>query len=494
MRITHLLLAAVCAAFFTQSATAMISNMATPYGDKCSPPQSPYLTFYSQQSAELLFTPASLAKGQRSLEFICVAGLRNVGLIWTLHRNMVITPFRTGTAEALSANRYRMLISTEGLPPGFYDLRVTLNTGMESVDPKDKRPVTGVCGFGWRVQEIAFTDTRPKDFTAFWDKAKAEVAKIPLDARNETPLESYSREGINAYNLKSAGLPGDYDPTGHKVEEVESCKISFAGPDGGRVYAWLAKPKGPGPFPAMLVLPGAGFNARPRPLEHARHGFVAIDIQVHGQDVDLPQYEKLTGYYDKPQFEPVEAYYYYKVHLRLLQAINYLAARPDVDATRIVAVGGSQGGRLSVVAAGLDARIKAIVACIANSPNYPYLAFVARCNGLDKPGDKPWEAPFKDRPKFDGMDLAKVPAEVPDAGSRGFVYYDPMNYAPDITCPVLLNAGLIDPVSPPYSVWSVYSRLASKDKTLIPLPGLGHDWSAEFDRHAWRWLEEKLGR
>ena len=103
-------------------------------------------------------------------------------------------------------------------------------------------------------------------------------------------------------------MPADYDAEGHKVEEVESCKISFAGPDGGRVYAWLAKPKGPGPFPAMLVLPGAGFAARPRPLEHARHGYLAIDIQIHGQDVDLPKYKPLPGYYDRLQYEPVEAY------------------------------------------------------------------------------------------------------------------------------------------------------------------------------------------
>ena len=67
-----------------------------------------------------------------------------------------------------------------------------------------------------------------------------------------------------------------------------------------------------------------------------------------------------------------------------------------------------------------------------------------------------------------------------------------MNFAPDIHCPVLMNAGLIDPVSPPFSVWAVYNRLASKDKTIVPLPGLAHDWSAEFDRFAWRWLDRKL--
>ena len=56
---------------------------------------------------------------------------------------------------------------------------------------------------------------------------------------------------------------------------------------------------------------------------------------------------------------------------------------------------------------------------------------------------------------------------------------------------MLMNGGLIDPVSPPFSVWAVYNRLATKDKTIVPLPGLAHDWSAEFDRFAWRWLDRK---
>jgi cephalosporin-C deacetylase-like acetyl esterase len=467
-------------------------NLALPWDDRCSPPQTPLLAFHSPQSADLLFGPAALGPGQSSLEFICQAGLRSVGMTWTLHRNMLDKPFREGQAEALPANQFRIRIVPARLPPGFYDLKVVLDTGMAAADARDKRPLTGVCVFGWRAAEMAVRDTRPADFRAFWDKAKASMAAIPLDARNETPMEAFGRARINAYNLKSACLPADYDPAGHKVEEVESCKISFAAPDGGRVYAWLAKPKGAGPFPAMLVLPGAGFTARPRPLEHARHGYLAIDIQVHGQDVDLPSYKPLPGYYDGFRFEPVDAYYYYNIHLRVVQAVNYLVSRTDVDARRIVAVGGSQGGRLGIVVAGLDSRIAAVVACIANSPNYPHLHWVARCNGLDKPWDDASDPKFQHRIKSDGMDLTGAPPAVTDPDCRCLAYYDPMNFAPDIRCAVLMNAGLIDPASPPLSVWAVYNRLPSNNKTLVPLPGLAHDWSAEFDRRAWRWLDQKV--
>ena len=67
-----------------------------------------------------------------------------------------------------------------------------------------------------------------------------------------------------------------------------------------------------------------------------------------------------------------------------------------------------------------------------------------------------------------------------------------MNFAPDVKCPVFMNAGLIDYISPPSHIWAVYLKLGAKEKTLTPLPGLGHDWSAEFDRRAWRWLDAKI--
>lgn len=479
-----------CLLLCFQAAFAMNMNLVYPYGDTCSPPQTAYLTFYSTQSDEMLFTPTRL-RGNLPIEIVCHAGLRSVSLDWELRRNGLATPFLKGHAEALPANNFRIRIVPTALQPGFYDLHVTLDTGMPS-DAKSPRPIVGGCTFGWRATEMAVRETRPADFKAFWDKAKARVRAIPLDAKDETPMETFDSDAIAKYNVKTACLPADYDPTGHRAEQVESCKVSFAGPDNGRVYGWLAKPLGQGPFPAMLVLPGAGFAARPRPLEHARHGYLALDIQIHGQDVDLPHYPTLPGYSSGQVWQPVDSYYYYNVHLRVLQALNYLASRPDVDKSRIVVVGGSQGGRLGLVAAGLDSRVTALVSCIANSPNYPYIAWAARCNGMKKPTDDVHGLGYHLGPKTDGMDLVGAPPAVTDADGTCLAYYDPMNFAPDIHCPVMMNSGLIDPISPPSSVWAAYGRVASKNKTMVPLPGLAHDWSPEFDRRAWRWLDAAL--
>ena len=427
--------------------------------------------------------------GEDHIELRCQAGLRSVGLKWTLHRNLINTPFRQGVAEPLPGNKFAIRLDTVGLHPGFYELKVELDTGVtnDAKEPLAKRPVRGVCVFGWQADKMALADSRPADFEAFWDAAKAESEKIPLDA-HEGPMTVFNAKEIDAYNVASAYLPPDYDPSGHRFETVESCKVDIAGPDGGRVYGWLAKPEGKGLFPAMLVLPGAGNNARPRPLEHARHGYLALDIQVHGLDVDLAKYSMLD---EKAALDPSDPRVGYsrKMYLRCLRALNYLASRPDVDPNRIVVVGGSQGGRLSIVVAGLDPRVKAVVATIANAGNQPYLAWAWRCN-TRKSGDGIEDPALA----ADGMGLAAAPPVANDPASLRESYYDPANFAQDVRCRVLMSAGLIDPTSPPTSVFGIFNRLGTTGKEMVPLDGLGHDWSAEFDRRAWRWLDQIVNK
>jgi len=438
---------------------SMTMNMATKYSSKPSPPHDERLVFWSPQNDVLLF------ENENTIEIRCRAGVRALGLKWSLSRNRFKKTFLNGTAEALPENGYVIRIPTQNLKPGFYDLRVELDSG-------DEKRIPGICVFGYQASKIPSTLNRPDDFKQFWEKGKQELSQIPLDPKTGE-VTVFKGSEIDAYNLAHAGLPGDYDPQGHRTDEVESCKINLAGPNGTRIYGWLAKPKGAGPFPAILVVPGAGFNARPRPLEHARHGYIAMEVQVHGQDVDLEKYEKYPGYYDHFIFNPPEDYYYRKVYLNALQALNYLFSREDVDKKRVAVAGGSQGGRLAVILAALEPRVAASVSTIANSGNVPYLEWAenSTTDGMERDTPPPLPDPVEERCRS---------------------YYDPMNFAPDVKCPILMDAGLIDPVSPPASVFPVYFQIGSKDKQMVPLPGLGHDWSAEFDRRAWRWLDKKL--
>lgn len=448
----------------TTPAFVMTMNVSGTWSSGLSVPLRAGMTFYSAQSPSLLFDK------QYEILITCQAGARALSQRWSLARNLFSTPFLSGVSEARVGNAFRIRIPTATLRPGFYDLRVRLNTG-------DEADTTASCTFGYQVEKMPVTDWRPADFDAFWQQAKATLAQVPVQAMVDSPVQTFTGKEIDEYNRTKACLPGDYDPLGHRYETVEAFKVSFASVNGLRIHAWVAKPKGKGPFPAMLVLPGAGFAARPMPLEHARHGYLAMDIQIHGQDVDQGTYERLPGYSDNDQvYEPKESYYFYHVILSCLQAVNYLAARPDVDPTRIVAVGGSQGGHLTLVVAGLDGRIAAAVAAIPFAMNQPYLNWAHNPTG----------------PNHDGMDRDDCPPMPDTPRTRCLAYYDPMNLAPQIHCPVMMYAGLIDRIAPPSGSYGSFHLLATTDKQYVAIPGIGHDWSAEFDRRAWTWLEREL--
>ena len=448
---------------------AMESNVPVAWATGSSGPLKAELCFYSKQSDDLMFDQ------QETIEIICRAGARSVGLKWGLSRNCFAKSFLTGDAEARPANLYVIRIATANLAPGFYDIHASLDVG-------EAKPIDSICTFGWRADKVVIPQTRPADFTSFWDKAKAELAQVKLDA-STGPVQVFNAKEIGAYNVAHAALPAEYDPAGHRAEEVEAFKVDFASVGGMRIHGWVAKPKGDGPFPVMLVLPGGGIAARTIPLEHARHGYLAMDIQIHGQEVDLAKYPSVPGYFEGQVYDPPTDNYYYKVHLHCLQAINYLLSRPDADASRFAVVGGSQGGRLAVVVAALDPRVKAIVPAIPHFADYPYVRWTEDCNGTRVKPHKP---------PVDGMDQSQWPPVLDDAETRCMAYYDIMNFAPDVKCPVFMNMGLIDPISTATGSHALWRRLGSPDKHLILLPGMAHDWSAEFDRQAWRWLEKTL--
>ena len=483
---------------------ALNSNLLTPWANppRCSTPQTPLFAFFNRANEDFMFT------GGDKIEIWCQAGVRAAsGLSWSLHHNQVQKPFREGAAEALPGNAFRIEIATAGLKPGFYDVRVRLEgLGFDKLallhDPKSGGAKldapAGVCTFGWKADEmpiVAEGDYRPADFAEFWQKAMDEYRAAPLDLRVEGGERAFKGAEIDRYNVESACLPPCFDPQGAKFDEVVSYKVSFAGPDGGRVYAWVARPKAEGLYPALVIYPGAGTGGRPRPLDHARHGYVALDVQVHGLDVECDGTAKYPWYnapHDSyPDAMPgAKELVWYNLYRRALRAVDAVAATPGVDAGRIAVCGGSQGGRLSIVVAALEGRVKAAVPCIANSPDLPHLYWTKKCNGqkawwAKAPVAGPLAAPTDGTESYGDFTVA-----TPEMLT--LAYFDPINFAPLAKCPAYFNGGLIDPVSPAYSTYAAYLRWGGP-KTFTAIPGHGHDWWAAFDRAAYKWLAGALG-
>lgn len=459
------LLLSLCSLLPTKT-SAMTVNLNIPYNPVTSGPRSTFpVIFYAPEQPDFLFDHGD------QVDIWMQSTSRVIKIDWGLCRNMVETPFMTGTVLPDIDESCKISIPTAKLLPGFYNVRVKVElTATQSMK------VTSV--FGWKVNEIPYVNVVPKDFESYWRGEKAKVDATPLDLKVTFDHKMTSAE-VSAYNVKHAALPEDYDPAGEKAQEIEVYKVDWASANGPgqRTYGWFAKPVGKGPFPTLLVLPGAGNNPRPIPAEHARHGFAALDINVHNSPVEGPKDMYPAPGYNNPPTTP-DAYWGHQVYLNALQAVDAIVQLPGVDKDKISVMGGSQGGRATVVVAAMDPRIRAAIPAIAHFDNIPYLLWTERLNKAHDAGFRP----------FTEKDV------VHDDTMRVQSYYDVANFAPWIKCPVLMNAGLIDGASYPMGTFQVFHNITlSKSKKIIPMPNIAHDWSPAFDRYAWRWLDEQLG-
>lgn len=436
---------------------AMTVNLFGPYQAAPSPPRSRDVVFFAPESDTFLFP------GPPSPRIICRTFQRALSLEWSVSRNRVDIPFLSGSAKIRFDNSFEITIPGDKLEPGFFDLRVAVKLNEHETLP-------AATTFGWRETETKVHPLLPADFLAFWSAARKHLEAIPPDP--QVTFERVLRgDELGRYNVTSARMPENYDPEGERVSEVEVYKVRFASYGGKTIEGWFAKPPGPGPFPTLLVLPGAGNVARAIPIEHARHGFAALDVQIHGFPVDATEYPPVPD--DMGAKHPEEKAHF-GLYLHALQAARALKLLPAVDRSRLAVLGGSQGGRLTLIVAAFDSDFRAAIPAITHFAYLPWLRDTDRLNAAKLPGDGPF-----------------VGNADPSPSLRIEGYFDVLNFAPLVRCPVLMNAGLIDRVSPPTGIYAVYRALGG-EKQIIPLPNTAHDWSPAFDRYAWRWLEATL--
>jgi cephalosporin-C deacetylase-like acetyl esterase len=126
-------------------------------------------------------------------------------------------------------------------------------------------------------------------------------------------------------------------------------------------------------------------------------------------------------------FDPArpEAYIYAGVYLDCLRAVDFLVSRPEIDVSRIGAEGASQGGGLAFATAALDSRV---MFC---APDVPWLGdWVGYLETAD------WA-----RENYPTL-IARYPGLTFSGINRLLSYFDTMNMAEWITCPVLMSVNI----------------------------------------------------
>ena len=319
------------------------------------------------------------------------------------------------------------------------------------VDGKEYRGLTTA---GFDPLTIKPTAVNPADFTTFWDGAKADLAKIPVDARM-TLLPERCTALTNVYHLS--------------LQNINS----------SRFYGILCIPKKEGKYPALLRVPGAGVRPYNGMIAEADKGFITLEVGIHGVPVtmDPSVYVDLSrgplNGYPSANLDDRDQYYYKRVYLGCLRAVDFLVGMPEYDGQNIAVMGGSQGGALSIVTAGLDSRIKWL------GVYYPALCDVTGyLNG--RAGGWPH--------LFAGNSLAfnNTPKRINTTG-----YYDVVNFARLVKVPGHYSWGFNDETCPPTSMYAAYNVIPGP-KELTLFLDTGHWTYPEETEQMTNWLMAQL--
>jgi len=272
---------------------------------------------------------------------------------------------------------------------------------------------------------------RPRDFDAFWAREIRRLDSVPANAVL-TPGES--------------GRPG-----------VEYFTVRMNNADGAHVYGQLAKPAGSGPFPALLIYQ---YASPPYPLQkawvtdRAAEGWLALNVEPHDVPSDMPQafYDALPQiikHYNTINQGNRDDNYFLGMYLGDYRASEYLTGRSDWDGRTLAVTGISMGGQQSLVVAGLQPKVNAL------------LVYVPA--GSDVLG------PLKGRAQgYPFWDLKRPEVR------RTAPYFDPSNFAPRITARALVAMGFIDELCPPTEAWATFNLLRGP-KEALPLVDSPHN-------------------
>ncbi|WP_207496987.1 acetylxylan esterase [Aridibaculum aurantiacum] len=332
--------------------------------------------------------------------------------------------------------------------PGFRQLK--LRTSVNG------KVYTGEIKVAYSPQDIQPTVQMPDDFMQFWNKAKEEASKVPMDAI-VTHLPDQSTTTVDVY-----------------LVNLQSYK------KGRRLFGYLSKPKAPGKYPVLFEPPGAGIKPINPSIAYANEGFIVMNIEIHGITplISTEAYQHISsafGDYMHHKLDDRDNYYYKSVYMGCLRAIDFLCSLPEFDGKNVVATGGSQGGALAIVTAALDKR----VTCV--SAFYPALSDMTgylhgRAGG--------WPHLLN----ATNQSINNKPEKV-----KTLAYYDVANFAKHIIVPGFYSWGYNDNVVPPTSVFAAVNSIKAP-KTISITPISGHWRFAETNQESLEWIKKQVGQ
>ncbi|MBR6731919.1 MAG: acetylxylan esterase, partial [Bacteroidales bacterium] len=276
---------------------------------------------------------------------------------------------------------------------------------------------------GFNPEQIVSEQDKEPDFDEFWSETLEELASVTPEYKL-IPLKDHSNEVREAFRVEMKSFGGE------------------------TISGLLMLPVADGKYPAMISYMGYGSEVwYPHPSDNPER----IDFQLC---IRNQAFNRLPGEKDDwctRGIESKETYYYRGAFADAVRAIDFIFSLDKTDAAQVFANGESQGGALTLVAASLDHRLKAI------APSAPFLNDYRDYFALAGwPGE-----PIVATAKAKGMSE--------DEMYRVLSYFDVKNFTDKIECPVLMAIGLQDPVCPPHTNFAGYNHIKT-EKSWICYP------------------------
>jgi len=301
----------------------------------------------------------------------------------------------------------------------------------------------------------------PRDFDSFWDKSLNEM-------RNIDPQVELS-------------------PAEFQAPNVECFHLYFTGVGGARIHAKLLRPSNAlSPHPAILLFHGYTGDSGDwfDKLGFVAAGFTVAALDCRGQaglseDGSRVSGNTLHGHIirgldDALQDKP-ERLLFRQVFLDTAQLAGIVMEMSDVDLNRVGAVGGSQGGALTIACAALEPRIKRAV------PFYPFLSDYLRFWEMDQAKDA-----YKELQEY--FRHSDPMHKLEDKIFEKLGYIDIQFLASRIQAEILWGIGLMDTICPPSTQFAVYNKIVSH-KTMAIYPDFAHEPLPGFNDQVFQFMK-----
>ncbi|MEZ0454484.1 acetylxylan esterase [Sphingobacterium thalpophilum] len=310
--------------------------------------------------------------------------------------------------------------------PGFYHYKVSLNLdGGQKLEEQ--------VNVGYEPEKIVSPNDEKADFDKFWQANKAQLARIQPD-----------------YQLMLI-------PEQSKLD-YEMYHVSMRSLDNELIMGYYAKPKKAGKHPVIVEY--MGYGSKPYFPNQSWDGFAYFVLSVRGQA--LNEKSNHFGTWFTYGIDNKDNYYYRGAFMDVLRALDFVSSRDEIDGNRIAVRGSSQGGALSVVAASLDPRVKALAIGIPFLSDFQDYFKIA-----------PW-------PK---SDVAYYLSQHPEVSWKQVYhtlsYFDIKNMASRIRVPLVMGIGVQDNVCPPHINFAAYNQVKS-EKSWMAFPSYGHSTGKAF--------------